>query len=204
MKKKLYIFLTLIFTIFTISCTIFKKDKGIEEFILTLNTYRSEVEIEIYGNKGTSKYRQLQFYKFPDKVRIETLEPEFLKGKIMILNNGKLEIFHPLINQRFEGDLQTEQTFIHLGIIQNSFIKDKDYKTSHCVVDGLDAIKLRIKIEGDNIYKHEAVVYFTKKDIRPLYFEIYDNSGTLRYRAKFINFECNKDIKDDVFTLNLD
>ncbi|WP_027308964.1 hypothetical protein [Caloramator sp. ALD01] len=203
MKRQISIILITIFTIFIISCKITKKDKSVEDFILTLNSYKSEVEIEIYGNKGTSKYRQLQIYKSPDKVRIETLEPEFLKGKVMIFNNGRFEIYHPLINQKYEGDIKVEPTFIHLGIIQTSLIKNKEYTTTYTILDGIETIKLRLKLEGDNIYKNEAVVYFTKKDIRPLYFEIYDNSGTLRYRAKFINFECNKDIKDDVFTIGL-
>ncbi|WDC84219.1 hypothetical protein PL321_18630 [Caloramator sp. mosi_1] len=164
-EKTYCYFLILIFTIFTISCKIIKKDKSVQDFILNLDSYKSEVEIEIYSNKGTSKYRQLQIYKSPDKVKIETLEPEFLKGKVMILNNGRFEIYHPLINQKFEGDILTEPTFIHLGIIQTSLLKNKEYTTTYTVLDGIETIKLRLRLEGDNIYKNEAIVYFTKKTL---------------------------------------
>lgn len=201
MKKHILFILSLILMLSASSCILKKKDKTVDDYLKNLNSYKAEVEVEIFSNKGTSQYRLIQFFKNPDKLRVETLEPDFLKGKVMVLKDGKFQIFHPLINQKYEGDCEKEDTLIHLGIIQSSIVNSKEYETSHCILDETECIKLRTKIEGDNIYKHEGVVYFTKQDIKPLYFEIYDNSGTLRYRAKYINFEYNKEISDDVFTI---
>lgn len=202
MKKHILFILSIILLMLIgYSCNIKRQAKTVEEYIKNLDSYKSEAYIEIYSNKGTSNYRQIQFFKSPNKIRIETIEPEFLKGKIMVLKDKKMEVYHPIINQKFEGTFDGEEAFIHLGIIQSSFLNSMGFKTNIDFIDGEEYIKVTTKIEGGNIYKDKGVIYFKSRDIRPVYFEIYDASGTLRYKLKFINFEYNTKIDDDVFVL---
>ena len=200
MKKRIIVLVVMI--IFLISCKSSKDINDISKEVFKSKGYSAVADITVTGNKGISKYKVKQYYLNPDKLRIETIEPDFLKNKILILSQGKWKIHHPLINQNLEiSELKGEDTFIFMGVIQKNTFTGKDSRSTSCTFKDRKCIMLKSTIPGGNRFRHEAALYIDENAKVPLAMDILDDEGTIRIEVKYSNFIYKEEFKDSLFTL---
>jgi outer membrane lipoprotein-sorting protein len=167
------------------------------------NAYTAIVDIEIHGNKADSRYKVKQYYVYPDKLRIETIEPEFLKKKVIIKNGDRWRIIHPLINQTINtSKLMDKDELILIGVIEKSFFENCDNKINVEEYKNEKFICIKKGFVKSNIYRNTAVLYLNKESKEPCYLNILDQKGNLKIEIKYVNYDKNSNIQEEIFNIN--
>lgn len=170
--------------------------------IAEMKTYKANAEIIVYGTKENAKYLVNQYYKADDKFRIETIEPEFLKGKIMVYNGKRCAIYHPLIDQTIEinGD-EDDNRFTNLGIIQKGVLAGEKAEYNAIKRDGMEYIQVKCIISDGNKYRKYAILYLEKEGYIPKILEILDEKEKVVVLIKYSSFDYNCSVDDSLFKL---
>lgn len=199
MKK---ITITIILFLLLSSCKKNDDIYNVNKKISNMLSYSANAEIVINGNKGISEYKVKQFFNEPNKIRIETIEPEFLKGKIIVHDGEKWGIYHPLINSNLQIEkLKDDDEFIYLGIIQKSMAAWEDVEYKYASRNGVEYIAIKCNIPGGNEYRRSAVLYVTRNGYYPEFMEILDNKEDIKITIKYYDFEYNSKLPDELFQL---
>lgn len=200
LKKLLFITAAVMF----ILCSCGKKDdfysanKKMSEMI----SYSAKAELIVKGNKATSNYKVKQFYIEPNKLRVETTEPDFLSGKVICYDGAKWKVYHPLINQTFEiSSIKEYDELLHLGILQKGVMIGENTKYEYSTKNGVEYIRINASLPNGNEYRKEAAIYLSKDDYLPQIMEIFNGKGDLVVQIKYSEFKYNDQIKDELFTL---
>lgn len=199
MKKiPLIIFILLFF----VSCSggdeIYKANRK----LINMNSYKSDAKIHVYGKKGTLIYKVRQYYKADDKLRVEILEPDFLKGKITLFNNKKCVVYHPLIGQSIEiEDSNADDRFTNLGMMQKSVLGGEKAEYKSITRDGIGYIQIKSLIYDGNEYRKSAILYMLKDGHIPSFMEIFDEKERVVVFIKYSNFDYNCILEDSLFKL---
>ncbi|QCX34430.1 hypothetical protein FDN13_12375 [Caloramator sp. E03] len=187
-------------------CACNKKDNN--DFIKAKNklnnmkSYSSLANITVYGNKGISEYKVKQYCVLTDKIRIETIEPSFLKGKITVYSDGKWKVFHPLINKTFYIDnLRNIDQIVYLGVIQRDLFVDKGAKYRLVKKDDKELIEITKDIPKESEYGKEAALYIEMDNYSPIVMEIIDSLQRVKVRVKYENFKYNEELDNSIFVL---
>lgn len=201
MKKIFYIMI--LFTALFTSCGKTTQMYDVHKKIAEMKGYTSNAEIEIVGNKGTSSYKVKQYYLSPDKVRIEVLEPDFIRGKITIYDGEKWIIYNPLINQKIQvKESKNSEEFIYLGVLQKSLLSGEEAKFKYANKDGKDYIEIKATIPGGNKYRRSVVLYVTKENYYPVFMEIFDDDNNVVVKVKYSDFVYDGNINQSLFKLD--
>lgn len=175
---------------------------NVNKKISNMASYSANAEIEVNSNKGVSVYKVRQYYCEPDKLRIETIEPEFLKGKIMTYDGLQWKIYHPMIGSTFQvKKLQDDDEFIYLGIIQKNMITLEDVEFKYISRNGVEYVAVKCNIPGGNEYRRMAVLYITRKEYCPEFLEILDEKEDIKVTVRFYDFDYNSKLEDSLFRL---
>lgn len=168
-----------------------------------MKSYSSFASITVYGNKGISEYKVKQYCILTDKIRIETIEPSFLKGKITVYSEGKWKVFHPLINKTFYIDnLRNIDQIVYLGIIQRELFIDKGAKYKLVKKDDKELIEITNYIPKESEYGKVAALYIEMDNYTPIVMEIMDSFQRVKVRVKYENFRYNEDLDNSIFVLD--
>jgi outer membrane lipoprotein-sorting protein len=201
MLKKL-VFVIAICMLFVVSCN--KKDDfyNANKKMSEMKSYSAMAEITINGNKGTSNHKVKQFFIDPNTLRVETLEPDFLKGKILCYSGQKWKVYHPLIKQTFEYDnLKEDDELIYLGVLQKKILISEDSTYELTTKDGTDYIQVRSSLPNSGEYRTYAVIYLSKDKYLPELMEIYSDKDKLMVQVKYTEFKYNDEINKELFDL---
>jgi outer membrane lipoprotein-sorting protein len=199
---KRFFLVILCVTLFLVSCKSKETTYNAHSKIMGIKSYTADVKVTVYGTKVNSVYKMKHYYSAPDKLRIETEEPGFLKGQILIFNGKKWTTYNPLINMSFNADnLSKEDEFIFLGVIQKSIVNSEDTKYGIELKDGHEYLQVKSTIPDGNEYKKYVVLYMNKDDYTPVIMEILDNEGRTGVRIEYSNFIYNAPIESNCFTI---
>lgn len=198
--KKIF-FVILIFCFIFTACSQEDSTKEIKE-ITGDNTYSAIADIQIHGNKADTKYKVKQYYVYPDKIRIETLEPEFLKEKVIIKNGDQWRIIHPLMNQTISTTkLMDKNELMLIGVIEKSFFEDCKKNLTMEKFKNQTFICIKKAFMKSNIYRSTAVLYLDKNGITPCYLNILDQNGDVKVEIKYENYEKNWKLQQGLFDI---
>lgn len=200
MKSRLWV--AIILCLFLSSCAVRSGNDGFDYSFSKMKSYTCNAEITVYGNKQNSVYNVKQYYMEPDKVRIETLEPEFLKDKVSVYSNGSWCINHPQIGGKltYSGSSDADG-LADVGIVVKKLFCSSGAKKSMAEINGTEYIKIQAAIPGDSQFRKTAVLYFDDKKYYPVYMEILDDKNTRRVEVKYSNFVYNADIESSKFEM---
>lgn len=169
--------------------------------LIGMKTYEAEAQIYVYGDGTETRYAAKQYYKYPDKLRMEIKEPSFLSGQVIVYNSGKCTIFNPSINMELSYDkLKEEEDYVSAGFLLRTIAELKDIR---CVRDSIDGIEYTVfsgSIPNGNEYRSKVAVYFENLGETPAYMDIMDSHGRVRVKVKYTKFKYNAEIKEEMFT----
>ena len=195
--KKLLVFMMVILLV---SCSRNDDLYNANKKIVEMKSYSAQADITVYGNKGVSKYKEKHLFCIPDKVRIETVEPDFLKGKILVSADGKCSIYHPLISQSFEiSSSDDTEHILLLYTIQKSLLSSENAQYSHIKKNGTDYIRIKAKLADSS--NQSISILLSAEDYIPVEAEIYDLNGNVSVRIDYTDFKYNVKTNDSQFKM---
>lgn len=204
MKKLSGICILIIFLIFVLQgCTGTEKNEFLNasRMLAGIDTYSVTAEIIVQGNKMAENYVVRQYFKYPDKYRLEVVSPDDKKGKTTVYDGNCLWIYHPLINQMFVLDnlKEVEETGMFPGYFAGSLFTGEEASYSIVSEDGGDYIAIKTVMQGGNNYRKHQVLYMDRKSYKPIRMEIYDSSETKVVTVYYKDFLYNVMLDDNLF-----
>jgi outer membrane lipoprotein-sorting protein len=178
-----------------------KKQEDVQKFLMNLRSYKCDVVLAVTNNRSTNVYKQTHLYKYPDKYRIEIIEPNGLKGQTTIYNGEKAYIFHPQINTYLET--QNFKSTTAYSSFVGSFVEQfknnggarfnmEDFRGRPCFV-------LELPMEGKNPYRAVEKIWIDAEHILPVKAEILDKNKTVNVQVLYEKFEANPKLEETVF-----
>ena len=160
-----------------------KSIKDIEEYILNISSYESEVTVIVNSNKNQNKYVLKQSYKSPNISNQIVIEPENIAGLETTYDGVNLKIFNSKLNltKLYENYKNLTDNYLCL----ETFIKD--YKKSaennfNKLYEENNEIVFECKTQTENMYKQNKQLYVDKITGKPTKMLIQDiNENTIVY-----------------------
>lgn len=202
MFYKKVIFLVIIIFVFFTSCSRKIAYEDVKKRLQEMKSYATQADIDIYGNKGVSHYKVVQYFKEPNFIRIETIVPSFLKGKILIYDGKRYTIYHPMIEQRyFLENLKDDDVFIFLGVIDKRIFLKENSIFSSKRVDGKEYITIKSELDESSAYRKYVEIYFNSVNLIPEIMTFYDEKENIRVNIVYKEFKCNPTIQEGLFKI---
>jgi len=203
--KRLIIFILLMFFMASLisGC---KKTGGsdiskVHKMLSELHTYTATAEIIVRGNKLVGSYVVKQYFKYPDRYRLEVLSPEDKKGKTTLYDGSKIWIYHPGINQTYtmEDFKEVEETGMFPGYFARNLFSSEEAQYEVKKEGSLELIVIRVEVPGGNNYRKSQVLYIDREKNIPVKMEILDSSGNIAVTVHYREFIYNHKIDEVLF-----
>ena len=160
----------------------------IVDYILNINSYKSEIIVEVNSNKNKNKYILKQEYSKNENTSIqEVVEPSNIAG-IRIIRNGEnltLENSSLNISTFFENYKGLEENALDLI----SFIEN--YKNNNNSQFNENEQELILKTKNQNKYMENKILYIDKQTRLPSKLVIEDNNKKMRINIQYNNIAIN-------------
>lgn len=158
------------------------------EKVNNISSYECIADVLVIGNKSPSNYKFKHTYKSPSTYKIETLEPEELKGNIVEYVDSKINL-KSITGDEVELPNQGEiSKNLFLGDFINNYKEAKNLEIS----EDEENIILEIKINNKSEYFETQILYVNKKQLIPQKMIILDNKEQKRFEVSYSNFRFNK------------
>jgi outer membrane lipoprotein-sorting protein len=170
---------------------------------MKLKTYRCDVVFAVTNNKSTNVYKARHMYKFPDKYRIEIVEPSELSGQTTIYNGGKAVIYHPqlktyLVTQNYNNTLEFSS---FIGSFIESFKNNGGARFKLESIQDKQCYVLEIPVKGENPYRALEKIWIDAESIIPVKAEILDKDNKISAQVLYENFEENPKLEESLFQI---
>ena len=197
-NKKLFIVIIIIIIIGLFISKIMTKNikmgnnmnsQEIVDYVLNINSYKSNINVQVNSNKNTNKYILEQEYNTEIGSVQVVLEPANIAGVKISLKDEVLKIENTKLNlsQIFENYKGLENNSMDLI----SFLDDykKDDKSSFEESDS--EIILKAKNNSKNKYNINKILYINKTTKLPTMLIVEDNNKNTTINIKYNNIEIN-------------
>lgn len=166
-----------------------------------LKSYTVDAEIIVRGNLASENYKVRQYFKYPDRYRLEVISPSDKTGKVTVCDGERLYIYHPAIDQTYviEKYREVEEGYMFPGYFAKNLFTGEDavYGT---VKSGADKyISIRAGIPGGNNYRRWQTIYIDSSTINPVKMELLDKDQNAAVTIIYKNFIYNAKIDEKLF-----
>lgn len=152
----------------------------IVDYILNINSYKTEVDVEVKSNKNSNKYKISQEYISSEKSIQEVIEPSNISGIKIIKegNNLKIENTKLSITKVIEDYKDITQNNLDLINFIENYKKNPNSKWK----EENNQIVMETTVETSNNYQKYETLYISKEKAEPTKMEIKDtNQNTIIY-----------------------
>ncbi|HCC04072.1 MAG TPA: hypothetical protein DEP51_04375 [Clostridiales bacterium] len=199
MKKNKIIVLILLMVLLIMGLIIYKiKTKNLKngnnissqeivDYILSINSYKSIINVQVNSNKNSNKYIIEQEYNTENGSVQKVIEPENIAGVKISLKDKSLKIENTnlSLSQMFENYQGLEDNSLDLI----SFIED--YKTNEKSIfeENENEVILKTKNHSKNRYNQNKVLYINKENKLPTKLIVEDDNNNTTINIKYNNIE---------------
>lgn len=200
-NKKILYFKIIIFFIIIVGVIIFinnnmiKKSKSgnnissqeIVDYILNVNSFKSNITVQVNSNKNNNKYIMKQEYNTENGNIQEVVEPENIKGLKIVKKDNNLKIENTNLNLTtvFENYTALEQNYLDLNDFIQNYLNCDDSSFEE------NDSEIIMKTKGNNKYNENKILYINKKDKKPTKLIIEDNNNNITVNIKYNDIELN-------------
>lgn len=200
-KLKKIIFLFIIFLILIIGIFIFTKmikkskignnmsSQEIVDYILNVNSYKSNVTIQVNSNKNTNKYILNQEFNMENGNIQEVVEPANIKGVKIKRKDGVLTIENTTLNLAtiFENYQGLEENCLDLNVFIQNYKENSESKFE----ENNEEIILKTKNKNENKYTENKILYINKENKKPTKMIVEDNNQNSTINIQYKEIELN-------------
>lgn len=183
-----------------------RKNEGFSKVNIMLsgmNSYTVTAEIIVNGNRAAESYNVKQYFKYPDKYRLEVLNPADKRGKITAYDGNKLWIYQPGIRQFYviENYKEPEESTMFPGYFAKKLFCGENAEYSIKRIENRDYIAVKVDMPGGNNYRKCQVMYFNRDSAVPVKMEILDSKGNTSVTVYYREFSYNEKVDDKLFLI---
>jgi len=173
----------------------------VHKMLSGIETYTAVAEIIVNGNKAVENYVVKQYFKYPDKYRLEVISPDDKKGKVTLYDGEKIWIHHPQINQTYtmETFREVEETSMFPGYFAKNLLTGEEAEYKIYSENGSEFITIKVEVPGGNSYRKHQILYIDRKKVVPVKMEIMDSKGAVTVTIHYKDFIYNGDIDEKLF-----
>lgn len=193
--KKILLALTIISILVLTSCNLNNEGRilnRLDKHLTKYTGYTTNLEMEISMDDQINTYKMREKNTLNNKYTLEILEPKDSKGITIEFDGDKVHINHANIKQsitlnpvkKFDESLLIGRFFRKPQKLRN-IKEEKIGNTSYYVFSN--------KIDNNNRYSREQIIYLNKKTFVPHLLNILDSNGDVRVSIKYINFKFTND-----------
>ena len=161
----------------------------IVDYILNINSYKSNITVQVNGNKSKNKYIINQEFNTENGSVQEVIEPANIKGVKIIRkdNNLKIENTNLSLSTIFENYQGLEENSLDLStFIENYKVYDKsNYEENDT------EIIMKTKNDSENKYMQNKILYINKETKLPTKLIIEDNNQNTTINIQYNEIELN-------------
>ena len=217
-NKKLIIILTLIIVIVLIILINFfyknanknlkfgnnlsnKTNQEIEEYILNISSYEADIEVEIEGNKNTTRYKLKQSYVSPNIERQIVEEPSNIQGLQTIYDGSKLTVTNTKLNLSTVYENYPYITDNYLWL--NSFIEDYKNSQNRKLYEEKNQLIMEVTLEADNPYISSKKLFINKNENKITKLVVQDKNQKNLVYILYNEIKINSLKKEEVLAFKL-
>lgn len=173
----------------------------IVDYILSINSYKAKIEVEVKSNKNSNKYKMNQEYIDQENNTQEVIEPSNIQG-IKIIREGKnLKIENTKLSLTKIIEDYKDITQNNLDLI--NFIENYKNNSNSKWREENNQIIMETTVQTDNRYQKYETLYISKENAEPIKMEIKDtNQNTIIYII-YNEIKINKTADQKVFAFRL-
>ncbi len=217
-NKKLIIILTLIIVIVLIILINFfyknanknlkfgnnlsnKTNQEIEEYILNISSYEADIEVEIEGNKNTTRYKLKQSYVSPNIEKQIVEEPSNIQGLQTIYDGSKLTVTNTKLNLSTVYENYPYITDNYLWL--NSFIEDYKNSQNRKLYEENGQLVMEVTLEADNPYISSKKLFINKNENKITKLVVQDKNQKNLVYILYNEIKINSLKKEEVLAFKL-
>ena len=144
--------------------------QDVVEKLINMTSYEADIEISIYSNKNTNKYKIHQTYESPDKNSQEVLEPSNIQGVKIVKEGNKLTLQNSKLN--LTSIIENYQSLGDNSLDLNTFISDYHQDEKASIEEQGENIILKTEIQNNNPNIKYKILTIDKKTGKPINLEI--------------------------------
>ena len=200
LNKKI-IYLIIIFLIIIIGFFVSKKmiknnkignnmsSQEIVDYILNINSYKANINVQVNSNKNTNKYVLEQEYSAENGSTQVVIEPSNIAGVRIILKDGNLKVENTNLNlsKIFENYKGLEDNSLDLI----TFINDYKKSDKSSFEENENELVLKTKSDNYNKYNQNKILYINKEKKIPTKLIIEDNNQNTTINIQYNSIEIN-------------
>ncbi len=175
-----------------------------QKILNKIETYSCEVEITCMGNKKPKKYLMKQWFKKPNKYKLQVISPENLKGKTTISNGEKAWICHPAINQTWimQNFTNSEEQNMFLGYFIKNCLSSEKMDMHKKKIGSKKYLVIDTSIPGNHVYFNQEKLWIDTENMQPFLLQVFDGEGKMRIEVRYNQFQYNPKLKEEMFCLS--
>ncbi len=179
-----------------------KSADEIKNYILDMNSYKTQYTVEIESNKNTNKYIIKEEFIKDSNISIqEVVEPQNIKGVTFKYDGTDLQIENSNLNL---SKLYKNYNYIGESIISLSgFIEDFTNSNETNFIENDNEIILETKTSNANKYISNKRLFIDKNTAKPIKMEIQDITQNTKIYILYNEMEINNLQKEDVLAFDL-
>lgn len=204
MKKKLFI-IAIIIIIISISLFYFfnknnykthefgntsiKSAEKIKEYILNLESYEAQIQVEIHSNKNQTQYKIKQTYQAPNLATQEIIEPVAIKGLTTTYDGTNLKIENTKLQLSKIYENYPYVTENHLWL--SSFIKEYQTNKTATLKEEETQVILQTTQKEENKKEITKTLYVDKNTLKPTKLTIEDMNQKMQVYILYNEIKIN-------------
>lgn len=173
----------------------------IHRMLAGLENYTATAEIIVRGNKMVGSYVVKQYFKYPDRYRLEVISPEDKKGKTTLYDGERIWIHNPQINQTYimENFKEVEETGMFPGYFARNLFCGEEAQYGKKTDGDNEYVTIKVVIPGSNNYRKHQILYLDRDKSLPVKMEILDSQGNVTVTVYYKEFIYNEIIDEKLF-----
>ena len=146
----------------------------IVDYILNIESYNSEVDVEIKSNKNSNKYKLKQNYIKDEKSIQEVVEPQNIQGVKIINKKNNLKIENT--NLSLTKIIENYQDIANNQLDLSTFITDYKNNNNSKFTEKENKIIMETTSQNESQYRKYETLYISKENGKPEKMEIKDTN----------------------------
>lgn len=200
LNKKIFYLIIILFVIiigFFISKKMIKNIKmgnnmssqEIVDYILNINSYKANINVQVNSNKNSNKYVLEQEHNTENGSTQVVIEPSNISGVKIVLKDGILKVENTNLNlsKIFENYKGLEDNSLDLI----SFIEDYKKYDKSGFEENENEIVLKTKTDNQNKYQQNKILYINKEKKIPTKLIVEDNNQNTTINIQYNSIEIN-------------
>lgn len=201
MKRKIPIILFLIIALFSSlffsGCKTRKMEPNeVTDFLKDMNSYSTDVSIQIKNDKQTINYNCKEFYRQDIGYRLEINQ-----DRVMIYKNNKIYINDIKNNKKYvaKEDFDNLYSYSFIGEYIRLLYTDENVKYSYKTESGREFLLIKLIIPGGSREINNAVMYVDNKSFKPEKVIIFDDKGNEKVLVEYKKLILDEDVSENLF-----